>query len=136
MLQPTIWNNQSKNLARHLELSKRWRTFSPKKRGGKLTIKKAAHMKHKAARARSRLGELASGTFNVRTAAVNGVNGVGYIDRLLNSMLLGLVMFLNCREPNGTGNSKASHLNTVSISAVIAAGSKVRKSNMRWTGWR
>ena len=40
-------------------------------------------MKHKAARARSRVDELTFGTFNVRTAAVNGVNGIGHIDTLL-----------------------------------------------------
>ena len=36
--------------------------------------------KDKAARARSRPEELTFGTFNVRTAAVNGVNGIGHID--------------------------------------------------------
>ena len=36
-----------------------------------------------ATRARSRLEELTFRTFNVRTAAVNGVNGIGYIDTLL-----------------------------------------------------
>ena len=40
-------------------------------------------MKHEAARAKSRLEELTFGTFNVRTAAVNGVNGIDHIDTLL-----------------------------------------------------
>ena len=40
-------------------------------------------MKHKAARARSRLEELTFATFNVRTAAVNGVNCISHIDALL-----------------------------------------------------
>ena len=44
---------------------------------------KSARKKHKAARARSRLEELMFGTFNVRTAAVNVVNGIGHIDTLL-----------------------------------------------------
>ena len=44
---------------------------------------KAARMKHKTARARSRLDELTFGTFNVRTAAVNDVNGISHIDTLL-----------------------------------------------------
>ena len=35
-----------------------------------------ANKKHKAIRARSRLEELTLGAFNVRTAAVNGVNGI------------------------------------------------------------
>ena len=45
--------------------------------------RKSARKKHEVARARSRLEELTFGTFNVRTAAVNGVNGIGYIDTLL-----------------------------------------------------
>ena len=46
-------------------------------------MRKAARMKHQAARARSRLEELTFGTFNIRTAAVKGVNGIGHIDSLL-----------------------------------------------------
>ena len=45
--------------------------------------RKSARKKHNAARARSRLEELTFGTFNVRTAAINGVNGIGHIDTLL-----------------------------------------------------
>ena len=49
-----------------------------KKQRGKRAGRKAARAKHKAARARSRLDELTFGTFNVRTAALNGVvNGIG-----------------------------------------------------------
>ena len=40
-------------------------------------------MKHKATRARSQLDELTFGTFNVCTAAVNDVNGIGHIDTVL-----------------------------------------------------
>ena len=40
-------------------------------------------MKHKAARARSWLDELAFGLLNVPTAMVNDVNGIGQIDTLL-----------------------------------------------------
>ena len=46
-------------------------------------MRKAAHMKHQAARAKSRLEEFTFGTFNVRTAAVKGVNGIGHIDSFL-----------------------------------------------------
>ena len=46
-------------------------------------MRKASQKKHKAARARSRLDELTFGTFNVRKAVVNGVNGIGHIDTLL-----------------------------------------------------
>ena len=45
--------------------------------------RKSVRKKHKATRARSRLEELTFGTFNVRTAAVNGVNGIRHIDTLL-----------------------------------------------------
>ena len=43
----------------------------------------AARMKHQAIRARRRLEELTIGTFNVRTVAAKGVNGIGYIVCLL-----------------------------------------------------
>ena len=76
--------NEGKNLNRkRLELSERRRAFARKKRRGKRTERKSAPKKHKAARARSRLEELMFGTFNVRTAAVNGVSGIGHIDTLL-----------------------------------------------------
>ena len=45
--------------------------------------RKSARKKHKAARARSRLEELPFSTFNVHTAAVNGVNGIDHIGTLL-----------------------------------------------------
>ena len=81
---PTRRTNEGENLGRkHLELSERWRAFARKKRRGKRAERKSARKKHKAARARSRLEELMFGTFNVRTAAVNRVNGIGHIDTLL-----------------------------------------------------
>ena len=61
----------------------RRRAFAWKKRRGERAERKAARKKHKAARARSRLEELTFRTFNVRTAAANGVNGIGHIDNLL-----------------------------------------------------
>ena len=76
---PTRRKNEGKNLGRKhpdMELSEKRRVFARKKRRGKRAERKSARKKHKAARARSRLEELTFGTFNVRTAAVNGVNGV------------------------------------------------------------
>ena len=81
---PTRRKNEGNNLGRkHPELSKKRRVFARKKRRGKRGERKSARKIHKAARARSRLEELTFGTFNVRTAAVNGVNGIGHIDTLL-----------------------------------------------------
>ena len=81
---PTRRKNEGKNLGRkHLELNERRRIFARKKRRGKRAERKPASKKHKAARARSRLEELTFGTFNVHTAVVNGVNGIGHIDTLL-----------------------------------------------------
>ena len=83
---PTRRKKESKNLGRkHLdmELSGRRREFSREKRRGKRAERKAARMKHKAARARSRWQELTFGTFNACAAAINGVNGIGYIETLL-----------------------------------------------------
>ena len=81
---PTRRKKEGKNLGRkHLELSERRRVFARKKRRGKRAERKSTRKKHKATRARSRLEELTFGTFNVRTAAVNGVNGIGHVDTLL-----------------------------------------------------
>ena len=81
---PTRRKNEGKNLGRkHVELSERRRAFARKKRRGKRAERKSVRKKHKAARARSRLKELMLGTFNVRTAAINGVNDIGHINTLL-----------------------------------------------------
>ena len=85
MLHPTRRKNEGRNLSRkHLKLSERWRAFARKRRRGrKRAERKTARMKQKAVRARSRLDELMFGSFNVRTAAINNVNGIGHIDTLL-----------------------------------------------------
>ena len=81
---PTRRKNEGKNLGRkHPELSEKRRVFARKKRRGKRAERESGRKKHKTVRARSRLVELTFGTFNVRTAAVNGVNGSGHKDTLL-----------------------------------------------------
>ena len=106
---------------KHLELSERRRTFVRKKRRGKRVERKSARNKYKAARARSRLEELTFGTFNVRTAAVNGANGMGHIDTLLRTCaakgcdVIGLTF---------------RHLDTASFSAMIAAWLREGKGSM------
>ena len=87
MLHPTSRENEDKSLGKkHLEPSERRRKFSRKKRRrGKRAESKAVRKKHKAARARSRLDKLTFDMFNVRTAAVDGANGIGHIDPLLRS---------------------------------------------------
>ena len=80
---PTRRKNKRKSLGRkHLELSERRRAFARKKRREKGAERKSARKKHKATRARSRLEKLTFGTLNVRTVAVNGINGIGHIDTL------------------------------------------------------
>ena len=84
VLHSTRRKNERKNLGRkHLELSKRRRAFARKKRRGKRAVRNTTRMKHKAARARSRMYELTFGTFNFGTAAVNGVQGIDHINTLL-----------------------------------------------------
>ena len=83
VLHPTRRKDQCKNLDRkHLELSERRRVFARKKRRVKWATRKAARMTHKAARARSRPDELTFDTFNVRTAAVNGIVDIDTLLRL------------------------------------------------------
>ena len=106
---PIYRKNEGKNLGRkHLDmgLSVRRRAFARKKRRGKRAERKAARMKHKAARARSRLEEFTSGTFNVRTAAVNGVNGVGHIDTLLRPFAAKGCDVIGLQEAKRDGNSE------------------------------
>ena len=100
---PTRRKNEGKNLGRkHLEQSERRRGFARKKRRGKRAERKSARKKHKAVRVRSRLEEITFGTFNVRTAAVNGVNGIGHIHILLRLCAAKVVMLLDRRRPKGT----------------------------------
>ena len=76
---PTRRKKEGKNLGRkYLELSERRSAFARKKQLGKRAERKSVRKKHKATRARSRLEERTFGTFNIRTAAVNGVNGIGH----------------------------------------------------------
>ena len=86
MLHPTRLKNEGWNLGTKyldMELSEKQRVFARKKRREKRVERKDARTKHKAARARSQLEELTFGTFNVRAAAINGVDGIGHIDTLL-----------------------------------------------------
>ena len=106
---PTRQKNEGKNLGRkHLELSKKRRVFARKKRRGKRVERKAARKKHNAARARSQLEELTFGTFNVRTVAVNGVNGIGHIDTLLRTCAAKDCDVIGLQETKRDGTSEIS----------------------------
>ena len=106
---PTRRKNEGKNLGRkHPELGKKRRVFARKKRRGKRTERKSARKKHKAAGAKSRLEELTFGTFNVRTAAVNGVNGIGHIDTLLKTCAAKGCDVIGLQETKRDGTSEIS----------------------------
>ena len=63
-------------------------------------------MKHKAARARSRLDELTFDTFNVCTAAVNGVNGIGHVEILLRPYAARCCGFIGLQKTKWDGTSE------------------------------
>ena len=106
---PTRRKNEGKNRGRkNLELSERRRAFARKKRRRKREERKSARRKHKAARARSRLEELTFGTFNVRTAAVNGVNGIRHIDTLLRTFAAKGCDVIGLQVTNRDGTSEIS----------------------------
>ena len=86
-------------------------------------------MKHKAAREKRRTQELTFGTFNVRTAAFKGVNGIGHIDFLLRICAAKGCDVIGLQETKRDGNRKLWQLDTVFTSVVIAAGSKEEKGN-------
>ena len=110
LLHPTRRKKEGTNLGRkHLEeLSERRRAFARKKRRGKRAERKSVRKKHKATRARSRLEELTFGTFNVRTVAVNGVNGIGHIDTLLRTCAAKDCDVIGMQETKRDGTSKFS----------------------------
>ena len=106
---PTRRKNEGKNLGRkHPELSEKRRVFARKKRRGKRAERKSVRKKHKAARAGSRLEELTFGTFNVRTAAVNGVNDIGHIDALLRTCAAKGCDVIGLQEAKRDGTSEIS----------------------------
>ena len=104
---PTRRKKEGKNLGRkYLELSERRRAFARKKRRGKRVERKSGRKKHKATRTRSRLEELTFSTFNVRTAVVNGVNGIGHIDTLLRTCAAKGCDVLGLQETKMDGTSE------------------------------
>ena len=107
---PTRRKKEDMNLGRkHLEeLSERRRAFARKKRRGKRAERKSVRKKRKATRARSRLEELTFGTFNVRTAAVNDVNGIGHIDTLLRTCAAKGCDVIGLQETKRNGTSEIS----------------------------
>ena len=109
---PTRRKKEGKNLGRkHLEeLSERRRAFARKRRRGKRAESKSVRKKHKATRARSRLEDLTFATLNVRTAAVNGVNGIGHIDTLLRTCAAKGCDVIGLQETKRDGTSEISRV--------------------------
>ena len=64
---------------------------------------------------RSRLEELTFGTFNARTAAVNGVNGIGHIDTLLRTCAAKGCDVIGLQETKRDGTSEVRYLDTASF---------------------
>ena len=108
--------------------------FTRKKRRGKRVEKKSSRKKHKAARATSPLEELTFGTLNVRTAAVNSVNGIGHIDTLLRTCATKGCCVIKLQETKRDGTSEISALDTASFPAVIVAWLRVEKGSMARAG--
>ena len=79
---------------------------------------------------RSRLEELTFGTFNVRTVAVNGVNGIGHIDTLLRTCTAKGCDVIGLQETKRDGTSEIRHLDTASFLVVIEAWLKAGKGSM------
>ena len=109
VLHPTRQKTEGKNLGRkHLdmELSEKRGAFARKRRREKRAERMATRMKHKAARARSRLDELTFGPFNVHTAAVDGVNCIGHINALLRPCAVRSCDVIKLQETKRDGTSE------------------------------
>ena len=75
--------------------------------------------------------ELTFGTFNVRTAAVNGVGGIGHIDTLLKTCAAKGCDVIGLQETNrDTALPKFRHLDTASFLVVIVAWLRAGKGSM------
>ena len=119
VLYPTRRKNEGKNLGRkNPELRKKLRVFARKRRRGKQAERKSVPKKHKAARARFRLEELTFGTFNVRTAAVNGVNSIGHIHTVLRTCSTKGCDVIGLQETKKEGTSDIS----ASVYRIVFSG--------------
>ena len=98
-------------------------------------MRKAARMKHQAARAMRRMQELTFGTFNVRTAAIKGVNGIGHIDVHFRICAAKGYDVMGLQETKEMEFRKLWQLDTASTSVAIAAGSEGGNGNMG-LNWR
>ena len=128
---PTRRKNEGKNLDRkHLEVSERRRAFARKKRRGKRAERKSARKKHKAAREMSRLEELEFGTFNVRTASVNGVNGIGHVNTLLRTCAAKGCDIIGLQKTKRDGTFEIVASGYRVFLAVVAAGLRAGKGCM------
>ena len=110
LLHPTRRKKEGTNLGRkHLEeLSEKRRAFARKKRRGKRAERKSVRKKHKVTRARSRLEKPTFGTFSVRTATGNGVNGNGHIHTQLRTCAAKVCGVIVLKETKRDGTSEIS----------------------------
>ena len=102
MPHPTHRRNQGRNL----DLSERRRTLARKKRQKNQALRKVAHIKYQAARARRRLQELKFDTFIVHTAAVKGVKGNDHVDFILQIYAAKGCGFIGIQEAKRNGTSE------------------------------
>ena len=105
---PTRRKKEGTNLGRkHLEeLSERRRVFAQKSDGG--SRRRGSPSARNTKPARSRLEKLTFGAFSVRTAAVNGVNGIGHIHTQLKTCAATVCDVIGLQETKGDGTSKSS----------------------------
>ena len=131
MPHPTRRKDKGKDLGRKLldmELSERRRAFTRQKRWGEQA--EVARIKQKSARAKSWLEELTFGTFNVRTAAVNGANGIGHIDKLLRPCAANGCDIIGLQETKWDGTFEIGASGYRVVFSGDCSGSMAGRSNM------
>ena len=121
-----------------------WRkSEARKKRRRRRRIRRAAHKIRTDARARSRAGDLVVGTYNVRTLAFKGTNGIGHAEVILKTCEDAGCDVIGLQEVRRNGESAFTAAGYVVFCSGADGGKYKKKGNhgvglvvsLSWQGW-
>ena len=105
------------------------RSEARKKRKRRRRIQRAAHKIRTDARARSRAGELVVGTYNVRTLAFQGTNGIGHARVIMKTCEDAGCDVIGFREVRRNGQSAFTAAGYVVFCSGVDGGKYEKKGN-------